>query len=83
MPLLAFKSHGCQCHLFALFLTDFILPWPMVLAKYLAVRSASCDGDHHSQDCNYFCVTCLTQARRNPLECPSHGPAEPPLGMFI
>ena len=64
------------------FLTDFILPWPMVLAKYLAVRSPSCNGDHHSQDCNYFCVTCLTQARRNPLECPSHGPAEPPVGMF-
>ncbi|XP_022799609.1 uncharacterized protein LOC111337538 isoform X3 [Stylophora pistillata] len=44
-------------------------------AKYLGVRSPNCD-----QRCGYFCATCLMQARRNPLECPNHGPAEPPIG---
>ena len=53
-----------------------------ILAKYLGVRSRGCDADIH-QECNYFCVTCLTQARRNPLECPSHGPAEPPIGKYL
>jgi len=52
-----------------------------VLAKYLAARSSGCDGDYN-QECNYFCVTCLTQARRNPLECPCHGQAEPHIGKY-
>lgn len=50
-----------------------------ILAKYLGVKSSGCDSDN-TQQCNYFCVTCLLQARRNPLECPSHGPAESPIG---
>lgn len=49
------------------------------LAKYLTVRSSGCDSVRF-EGCNYFCVTCLTQAQRNPLECPSHGPAEPLIG---
>ena len=49
------------------------------LAKHLTVRSSGCDSVR-SEGCNYFCVTCLTQAQRNPLECPSHGPAEPLIG---
>jgi len=53
-----------------------------ILAKYLGVKSSGCDSDN-SQQCNYFCVTCLLQARRNPLECPSHGPAESPIGKYM
>lgn len=51
------------------------------LAKYLTVRSSGCDSVRF-EGCNYFCVTCLTQAQRNPLECPSHGPAEPLIGKY-
>ncbi|CAH1794974.1 unnamed protein product [Owenia fusiformis] len=48
------------------------------VAKYLSLRSANCDNP--ASPCCLYCKDCYMLAYRNPLVCPTHGPAEPPIG---
>ncbi|CAH1796071.1 unnamed protein product [Owenia fusiformis] len=48
------------------------------IAKGLSLRSPRCKTP--SAPCCFYCKECYLLAYRNPLVCPMHGPAEPPIG---